>query len=201
MTAFVLYDDATARAFEPFALTRPCGELRAGAELIRHRWMRAMNATCAGFIGAAHLQSFAEFDAPPALTGAVRAGTWVVNARCAVALATLNVGAHIGTIRVNGRIAAVKLAKERTQIGLGGIAKGYAVDRAVKVLEQAGVRSFFVQAGGDLFARGKKPDGTDWQAGIRDPRGRENQYFAKVPLSDHAFALGSEQAHGPSVEQ
>ena len=86
----------------------------------------------------------------------------------------------------------VMLAKEKTQIGLGGIAKGYAVDRAVAVLEQVGLTSFFVQAGGDLFARGKKPDGTDWQAGIRDPRGPENKWFAKLPLSDHAFSTAGD---------
>ena len=87
---------------------------------------------------------------------------------------------------------SVKLAKEKTQIGLGGIAKGYAVDRAVAVLEKAGLTSFFVQAGGDLFARGKKPDGSEWQAGIRDPRGPESKYFAKLPLSDHAFSTAGD---------
>ncbi len=86
----------------------------------------------------------------------------------------------------------VRLAKEKTQIGLGGIAKGYAVDRAVAVLEKAGLTSFFVQAGGDLFARGKKPDGTEWQAGIRDPRGPEFKWFAKLPLSDHAFSTAGD---------
>lgn len=86
----------------------------------------------------------------------------------------------------------VMLAKEKTQIGLGGIAKGYAVDRAVAVLDKAGLTSFFVQAGGDLFARGKKPDGSDWQAGIRDPRGPETKWFAKLPLSDHAFSTAGD---------
>ena len=86
----------------------------------------------------------------------------------------------------------VMLKQEKTQISLGGIAKGYAVDRAVAVLDKAGLTSFFVQAGGDLFARGKKPDGTDWQAGIRDPRGPEAKYFAKLSLSDHAFSTAGD---------
>lgn len=86
----------------------------------------------------------------------------------------------------------VMLTKDKTKIGLGGIAKGYAVDRAVAVLEKAGLTSFFVQAGGDLFARGKKADGTDWQAGIRDPRGDETKWFAKLPLSDHAFSTAGD---------
>ena len=95
-------------------------------------------------------------------------------------------------ILVDDAKKTVKLAKDRTQIGLGGIAKGYAVDRAVAVLDKVGLTSFFVQAGGDLFARGKKPDGTEWQAGIRDPRGAENKWFAKVPLSDHAFSTAGD---------
>jgi thiamine biosynthesis lipoprotein len=87
----------------------------------------------------------------------------------------------------------VKIAKAQTQISLGGIAKGYAVDKAVAVLEKAGLSSFFVQAGGDLFARGHKPDGKEWTAGIRDPRGKSNQqYFAMLPISDHAFSTAGD---------
>lgn len=95
-------------------------------------------------------------------------------------------------IKVDERAKTVMLTKPQTKIGLGGIAKGYAVDKAVAVLERAGLTSFFVQAGGDLFARGKKPDGSDWSAGIRDPRGAEGKYFAKIPLSDHAFSTAGD---------
>ncbi len=95
-------------------------------------------------------------------------------------------------IKLDEREKTVMLAKERTQIGLGGIAKGYAVDMAARVLEKAGLSSFFVQAGGDLLARGTKPDGTEWQAGIRDPRGPEGKYFAKLPLTDHAFSTAGD---------
>jgi thiamine biosynthesis lipoprotein len=86
----------------------------------------------------------------------------------------------------------VMLTKPQTQISLGGIAKGYGVDMAVKVLEKAGLESFFVQAGGDLYAKGKKPDGSDWQAGVRDPRGAAGEYFAMLPLSDHAFSTAGD---------
>lgn len=86
----------------------------------------------------------------------------------------------------------VKLLKKETKIGLGGIAKGYGVDKAAKVLEGAGLTSFYVQAGGDLFARGTKPDGSAWQAGIRDPRGAEGTFFAKLALADHAFSTAGD---------
>lgn len=95
-------------------------------------------------------------------------------------------------VRVDAAKKTVMLAKPQTRIGLGGIAKGYAVDRAAKVLEDAGLTSFFVQAGGDLLARGRKADGTEWQAGIRDPRGPEGSWFAKLPLSDHAFSTAGD---------
>jgi len=78
------------------------------------------------------------------------------------------------------------------RIGLGGIAKGYAVDKAAKVLESAGVESFFVQAGGDLYTHGLKADGTPWMAGIRDPRGAEGDYFCMAPVSDHAFSTAGD---------
>jgi FAD:protein FMN transferase len=95
-------------------------------------------------------------------------------------------------IKLDAAQKSVMLTKPETQISLGGIAKGYAVDKAAAVLSAAGLTSFFVQAGGDLYAKGKKPDGSEWQAGIRDPRGKEGQYFAKIPLSDHAFSTAGD---------
>jgi thiamine biosynthesis lipoprotein len=83
-----------------------------------------------------------------------------------------------------------------TRIGLGGIAKGYAVDRASSVLVAKGLSSFYVQAGGDLYARGTKPDGSPWVAGIRDPRGATDKYFALMPLVDHAFSTAGDYERG-----
>ncbi len=86
----------------------------------------------------------------------------------------------------------VFLDKARTKISLGGIAKGYGVDRAKKVLDDKGIASFYIKAGGDLFARGHKPDGSEWSAGIRDPRGPSESFFAILPLSDHAFSTAGD---------
>ncbi len=49
-----------------------------------------------------------------------------------------------------------------------------------------------MQAGGDLYTRGTKPDGSEWVAGIRDPRGPEGDYFAMAPVSDHAFSTAGD---------
>lgn len=80
------------------------------------------------------------------------------------------------------------------RIDVGGIAKGYAVDAAARVLRAAGVSDFLVQAGGDLFGSGKKPDGSPWVSGIRDPRGSATTFFATIELENHAFSTAGDYA-------
>jgi thiamine biosynthesis lipoprotein len=95
-------------------------------------------------------------------------------------------------VRLDAAAHTVMLDEAHVRIGLGGIAKGYAVDHASKVLLGAGLPAFYVQAGGDLYARGTKPDGSPWLAGIRDPRGPEGDYFATAEVSDHAFSTAGD---------
>ena len=87
----------------------------------------------------------------------------------------------------------VKLGKAQ-QLGLGGIAKGFIVDRAARVLRDAGLDSFLVQAGGDLYGAGRKPDGSHWVSGIQDPRAPQGHYFATLDLDDHAFSTAGDYA-------
>ena len=71
MSVLYLYDDACARTFEPFALTRPAGEMRAGALLVRERWARALGARVAGQVTSAHLTAFDESGAAPVVSSGV----------------------------------------------------------------------------------------------------------------------------------
>src|SRR6202158_1511638 len=88
MSALYFYDDVRARQFEPFALTRPVSELRAGTSLIRKRWERATSFSSAGFISSPHLANFEEGTAPPAVapTSEIPAGSIIVNSRCVIPL-------------------------------------------------------------------------------------------------------------------
>jgi FAD:protein FMN transferase len=88
--------------------------------------------------------------------------------------------------------STVFLRRRDSKISLGGIAKGYAIDRAAKVLLDAGVEDFLAQAGGDLYVHGSRADGSPWMAGIRDPRGAEGSYFARMPVADHAFSTAGD---------
>jgi FAD:protein FMN transferase len=61
-------------------------------------------------------------------------------------------------------------------------------------LRQAGLQTFLVQAGGDLYGAGKKPDGSSWTSGIQDPRAAEGVFFATIELTDHAFSTAGDYA-------
>lgn len=80
------------------------------------------------------------------------------------------------------------------QLGLGGIAKGYIVDQAARVLREGGVQGFLAQAGGDLYGSGRKPDGSPWVSGIQDPRAPQGEFFAVLELTDHAFSTAGDYA-------
>jgi thiamine biosynthesis lipoprotein len=81
------------------------------------------------------------------------------------------------------------------EVDLGGIAKGYAVDRAVKVLRERGIERAFVNAGGDLYAMGASEDGDPWQVGIQlasDPSRIERV----IAVSDEAVATSGDYFQG-----
>jgi FAD:protein FMN transferase len=92
---------------------------------------------------------------------------------------------------IDKKANTVFLAKKGMAINLGGIAKGYAVDRATAILKRAGFGDAIVQAGGDLFCAGSK-GGQPWTAGIRDPRGGRNDVFGVLRLIDHAFSTAGD---------
>jgi thiamine biosynthesis lipoprotein len=88
--------------------------------------------------------------------------------------------------------STVFLNRPSMKISLGGIAKGYAIDKAKEILLGAGIEDFLAQAGGDLYVHGHRADGSPWMAGVRDPRGPEGSYFARMPVVDHAFSTAGD---------
>ncbi len=88
------------------------------------------------------------------------------------------------------RIDGDRVGLERAGMGidLGGIAKGYAVDRAIGLLrDRWGVRAAIVEAGGDLYALGRPPDAAGWRIGLAHPL-REGDFCATFELADAAVA-------------
>jgi len=68
------------------------------------------------------------------------------------------------------------------QLDFGAIGKGYAGDRAVEILQDAGIKSALLDFGGNIQVLGTKPDGSDWTVGVKNPWGGEP--VAAVKLHD-----------------
>jgi FAD:protein FMN transferase len=69
---------------------------------------------------------------------------------------------------VDDRSAGLKRVGQ--MVDLGGIAKGYAGDVAIEIYKKNGIKSGFISLGGNVVTLGNKPDGSQWNVGIRNPR-------------------------------
>jgi FAD:protein FMN transferase len=84
----------------------------------------------------------------------------------------------------------VFLKKKDMAIDLGGIAKGYAVDRAFELLKSLGYKNLIVNAGGDLRVGGLK-NNQPWSIGIQNPR-ESQKILARISVSDMAVATSGD---------
>lgn len=84
------------------------------------------------------------------------------------------------------------LGRRDMSFDTGGIAKGYAADKAVEVLKKNGIRAGLVSIAGDIRAFGLKPDGEPWRIGIRDPRGGRSDVMATLGLADEAVSTSGD---------
>lgn len=87
----------------------------------------------------------------------------------------------------------VFLRKKGMAIGTGGIAKGYALDRAGAILERAGIRDFMLFGGGQVQVRGHRGD-RPWRVGIQHPR-RLDEYFAFFEHTDGSISTSGDYEH------
>jgi len=76
------------------------------------------------------------------------------------------------------------------RVDLGGIAKGYAVDRGIEILKKAGFDRAMVNAGGDTRIVGDR-FGKPWMIGIRHPDDRD-RVVLRLPLTDAAFSTSGD---------
>ena len=81
----------------------------------------------------------------------------------------------------------ISFKKDNVDLDLSAIAKGYAVDKAVKAIRECGIKSAIINAGGDIYCLGKKNIFQKWGVGIKDPT--NNKKIVKVVrLKDKAAA-------------
>ncbi len=93
-------------------------------------------------------------------------------------------------IKIDPTKKTIYFNQKDVQIDLGGIAKGYAVDRAITLLADKGITSAIVTAGGDSRILGDKR-GRPWMVGIRDPRNKQ-ELVAALPMTDAAVSTSGD---------
>jgi len=94
---------------------------------------------------------------------------------------------------------AVSFSKPDMQLTLDGLAKGYIIERAVENLRGAGFPNVFLEAGGDLIARGCSPSGAPWRLGIRHPRaaGIYGRFAITGTAAERLSVASAGGTHGP----
>jgi FAD:protein FMN transferase len=89
-------------------------------------------------------------------------------------------------IQIDRSAGTISLPVKGMALDLGGIAKGYALDRSAKVLKDHGITSALVNAGGDVLVMGEKEPGKPWRVGVQDPR-NPREVVAVVAVKDRVI--------------
>jgi len=88
----------------------------------------------------------------------------------------------------------VYLPQAGMKVGLGGIAKGWALDRAAAGLRALGLSDFLLDAGGQVMAIGRR-DGHPWRVGLRQPRGGLDDRFGQLEVSGQSVSTSGDYEH------
>lgn len=101
---------------------------------------------------------------------------------------------QVGYRKVNVRTSPSALRKQKpgVYVDLSAIAKGFAVDEIARLLDERQIRSYLVEIGGELRARGSKPDGSPWKVAIERPLPGERAIQAIIALHDSAIATSGD---------
>ncbi|NLK97287.1 MAG: FAD:protein FMN transferase [Epulopiscium sp.] len=81
----------------------------------------------------------------------------------------------------------VKLNREGQAIDLGAIAKGYAGDEVKKILKEHGIKTAFVNLGGNVVTLGSKLDGSPWRIGVQNPLDERGKHIAVIEVVDETL--------------
>lgn len=96
------------------------------------------------------------------------------------------------SLRLDPQHRTATKAHAGLQADLGGIAKGYGVDRAARAIEASGVEDYMVEVGGEVRTRGRNAAGQPWQIGIEEPDAVPQRARAVVSLSGRAMATSGD---------
>ena len=80
----------------------------------------------------------------------------------------------------------VRITDSKASIDVGALGKGYATEKAARMLEEKGVTSYVLNIGGNIRIIGSKPDGSGWITGIRNPKDPDGDFALTINVKDTA---------------
>jgi len=101
---------------------------------------------------------------------------------------------RIGSDKLEVRLDPPALRKTHADLAvdLSAIAKGFGVDAVARLLDEAGVEHYLVEIGGELRARGHKPDASPWRIAIERPNPLAREVYRVVELRNAAMATSGD---------
>ncbi len=88
----------------------------------------------------------------------------------------------------------IRFTKDKMALGLGGIAKGYIIDKGIRYLKQQGVKNALLNIGGDIYALGMTIHKKKWKIDINNPRKKRfpKPFIGKISLMNKALATSGD---------
>lgn len=108
-----------------------------------------------------------------------------------IAAALLNVGSDVINLRQRDESFELQLSSPR-YMDLSAIAKGYAVDVLGRLLQDQGIERYLVEVGGEIIARGRKPENQPWRIAIEAPNDNGRSAQIVIPLSNMGVATSGD---------
>lgn len=92
---------------------------------------------------------------------------------------------HTGykALKIDDKACTAALVHAKVAVDLGGIGKGVAADKAIEIYFDCGVRSAFIDLGGNIKTLGRKPDGSEWVIGVQHPKASRGVLLGALMVS------------------
>lgn len=100
--------------------------------------------------------------------------------------------ARVGLAKLGLDDRGLRKAASDLRVDLSAVAKGHAVDRVARALDRLRVEHYLVEVGGELSARGSRPDGEPWRVAIEKPDEARRAVERVLPLSGSGLATSGD---------
>lgn len=95
-------------------------------------------------------------------------------------------------VEIDEEKGTVFLPRQGMKIDLGGIAKGYIVDKGQEVIQRYDVQAAFINAGGDISMSGRKPDEEKWRVAVKNPVDVSGDFADVIEMEEGSVATSGD---------